>query len=163
MSLLHPTDRRLHKGDAMIIRQTRCIAIMLMLFFSVMACSTISPFNQRAYEQATSLKAEALMLMDKATNPYSEYQSEVESLRLNLEKAYQYAKGLPKNEITTRQFEILKDPGRNSLGGFLKKWEEESALSAGFVEGAAGLISDGFDTIIELESGKRKPEEISNR
>jgi len=163
LSLLHPTDRRLHKGDAMIIRQTRCIAIMLMLFFSVMACSTISPFNQRAYEQATSLKAEALMLMDKATKPYSEYRSEVESLRLNLEKAYQYAKGLPKNEITAKQWEILKDPERHSLGGFLKRWEKTSQVSANFIKAAKELISDGFDTIIELESGKRKPEEISNR
>lgn len=147
----------------MTIRQTRCIAVTLTFFLFALACSTISPFNQKAYEQATSLKAEALTLMDKAVKPFSDYRQEAELLRLNLEKAYEYVRGLPKNEITTKQFEILKDPGRNSLGGFLKLWEERTTLSAGFVEGAKELVRDGFDTIIELESGKRKASENTNQ
>jgi hypothetical protein len=144
----------------MTMRHLRLGGISLIFCLFLMACTTISPFNQKAYEQATSLKAESSALMDKATKPFSECRSEVESLRLNLEKAYEYAKGLPKNEITTKQWEILKAPDGHLLGGFLKRWEEKSELSDAFIKAAKELISDGFDMIIELESGKRKPSEV---
>ena len=123
------------------------------------SCTSISPFTPKAYEQATSLKAEALVIMDKATQPFSDNKQTVEALKLNLEKAYEYAKGIPKNEETTNQWAIIKDPSRNSLGGFLARWENKQTLSKDFIQEAKGLVSDGFDTIIELESGKRKPSE----
>lgn len=119
-------------------------------------CSTISPFSQKAYEQATSLKVEALATMDKATDPFSSHQQAVEILKLNIEKAYEYAKGRPQNEDTTKQWAIIKDPSRNSLGGFLKRWEDKQTLTHAFIQEAKGLVSDGFDTVIELESGKHK-------
>jgi len=97
--------------------------------------------------------------MDKATQPFSDNKQTVEALKLNLEKAYEYAKGIPKNEETTNQWAIIKDPSRNSLGGFLARWENKQTLSKDFIQEAKGLVSDGFDTIIELESGKRKPSE----
>jgi hypothetical protein len=120
-------------------------------------CSTIAPLSQKAYEQATSLKVEALATMDKAIEPFSHQKQEVEALKLNVEKAYEYAKGRPQNEETTRQWAIIKDPARNSLGGFLKRWEDSQTLTKEFIQEAKGLVSDGFDTVIELESGKRKP------
>jgi outer membrane murein-binding lipoprotein Lpp len=120
-------------------------------------CLIIAPFSQKAYEQATSLKVEAVATMDKATEPFSTHKQEVETLKLNVEKAYEYAKGRPKNEETTKQWAIIKDPSRNSLGGFLKRWENSRTLKKDFIEEAKGLVSDGFDTVIELESGKRKP------
>ena len=61
------------------------------------SCTTISPFNQKAYEQATSLKVEALALMDKAITPYATQKQSVDALKLNMEKAYEYVKGLPQN------------------------------------------------------------------
>lgn len=120
-------------------------------------CSTISPFSDKAYEQATSLKVEALATMSKATQPFSSQKEAVETLTLNLEKAYEYAKGRPKNAEVTAQWKIIRDPSRNSLGGFLKRWEKDSTLKKDFIQEAKGVVSDGFDTVIELESGKRKP------
>ncbi len=119
-------------------------------------CSTISPFSQKAYEQATTLKVDALSTMNKATEPFASQKQNVEILKLNLEKAYEYAKGRPKNRETTDQWALIKNPSFNSLGGFLRRWEEKSTLQKDFIEEAKGLISDGFDTVIELESGKRK-------
>ena len=116
----------------------------------------ISPFSQTAYRQATSLKVESLELMNEATTPYEEHEQDVEELRTEVEKAYEYAKGLPNNEVTTRQWDILKDPGRNLLGGFLERWRERSTLSRAFVDEAKALVADAFDTIIGLESGKIK-------
>ncbi|QIZ53289.1 hypothetical protein FGI21_10135 [Dickeya zeae] len=119
-------------------------------------CSTISPFNQQAYEQSVNIKVEALNLMGKAVEPFENNKEEVKALKLDIEKAYEYAKGLPKNQVVSKQWAIIKDPNRNSLGGFLKRWESQKTLSAVFINDAKGIVSDGLDTVIELESGKRK-------
>lgn len=117
-------------------------------------------FSEQAYQQAVSLKVESLDLMDKATENFSAHQTAVEQLQTDLQKAYQYAQGRPKNETTTRQWEILIDPEGNLLGGFLARWEEKGNMSEVFIEENKKIISDAFDTIIELESGKRKPSEL---
>ncbi len=120
----------------------------------------ISSFNPVAYEQATSLKVDALALMERATEPYADHSAAVDSLTVRLAKAYEFANGRPKNDVSARQWHILIDPGRNLLGGFLARWKKESKLSPTFVTEARGLVSDAFDTIIGLESGKIKPDEV---
>lgn len=117
-------------------------------------------FSERAYQQAVSLKVESLELMDQATGNYSNHQQQVEQLKTELQKAYQYAQGRPNNETTTRQWEILIDPERNLLGGFLARWEQEGTMSQVFIDENKKIIADAFDTIIELESGKMKPSDL---
>lgn len=137
-----------------------CLALIFLLVIGFSSCTSISIFNETAYEQATSLKVEALILMDKATEPFDSHLRQVESLAASVEKAYEFAKGRPKNEISAKQWEILKDPDRNLLGGFLKRWKEESTLSRVFVNEAKLLVRDAFDTIIGLEGGKIKPRDV---
>ena len=95
--------------------------------------------------------------MDKATEPFANHQKDVDALMMKVDKAYEYAKGRPNNSDSTKQWAIIKDPSRNSLGGFLKRWEEKSTLSKTFITEAKGLVSDGFNTVIGLEGGKLKP------
>jgi hypothetical protein len=130
-------------------------SILLFLYYFI-GCTTSAIFNQRAYEQDVSTKVDALALMDKADQPYIQHADEIGQLELNIEKAYQYAKGLPNNDETVAQWEIIKDTTKNSLFGFLKRWKEENKLNRAFIEGAKKNVSDGFDQVIELESGKRK-------
>lgn len=131
--------------------------LSLIVAITIAGCTNLQAlYNEKAYAQAVSLKIEALDLMDKATDPYEEHQESVDSLKKELSKAYEYAKGRPSNQESTRQWELMKDPERNLLGGFLHRWEQEGTLSTGFIDEAKELISDAFDTIIELESGKRK-------
>lgn len=131
-----------------------------LLTIAVVSCSSISQFSQTAYNQAVSLKVESLSLMSYATEDYLDYNDEVEYLKKELNKAYEFAKGRPDNEISTKQWEILIDENRSLLGGFLKRWEEEGSLSETFVIEARLLVSDAFDTIIGLESGKIKPADL---
>jgi hypothetical protein len=133
----------------------------LVLVISILAaCSNlIAVYSQTAYEQATSIKAESLVLMNKAMEPYSQHAQEVAALKLNVDKAYEYAKGRPRNEISTEQWAKMKDPNTNLLGGFLKRWEEQGRLSPVFVKEAETQIAKAFDQIIELESGKNKAHE----
>ncbi len=121
---------------------------------------TISTFSPIAYEQATSLKVDALGLLDRATEPYGDHRVAAESLTVRLAKAYEFAKGRPRNDLSARQWQILIDPVRNLLGGFLARWKKESKLSAAFVAEAKELVSDAFDTIIGLESGKIQPDQV---
>jgi len=138
-------------------RYLRSLLVLSLLVLTACAAN-VSPFSPRAYEQATSLKVEALAIMGKATDPYSKHKAEVEALRLELDKAYEYARGRPKNDHSTAQWKFLRDPDRNLLGGFLKRWQASGQLSPVFVKEAQGLVSDAFDAIIELESGKRRAE-----
>jgi hypothetical protein len=133
------------------------ILVVSTLAAAASACSSlIAAYSQPAYEQATSIKAESLVLMSKATEPYSQHAQEVTALMLNVDKAYEYAKGRPNNEISTEQWEKMKDTNSNLLGGFLRRWKEQGQLNPAFVREAGAQIAKAFDQIIELESGKNK-------
>ncbi len=106
------------------------------------------------------MKVESLELMSFATSSYAEYEEDVTYLKTELSKAYEFALGRPNNELSAEQWEILLNEEGNLLGGFLKRWEEEDLLSEMFVTEMQMLVSDAFDTIIGLESGKIVPSEI---
>lgn len=152
------TDR----GPSSPLRSRRFfLATLLLVGLSLTACGpTISEFSARAYEQTTSLKVESLTLMEKATEPYADHASAVESLRTELRKAREFAEGRPNNQISARQWQILIDPDRDLLGGFLRDWKTQSSFSEAFVTEKKKQIAKAFDTIIELESGKRAPGEV---
>lgn len=135
-----------------------------LLFFAAVAISgctpSISQFSETAYQQAVQLKVKSLLLADQTAEPYTDHADKAEILRQDLQTAYEYAKGRPDNELSTQQWEIMIDPERNLMGGLLARWAEEGTLSPVFVQELRGVISDAFDTIIGLESGKIKPEEV---
>jgi outer membrane murein-binding lipoprotein Lpp len=124
-------------------------------------CSLIAHYDQVAYEHATSAKVDTLALMDKATGSYDDHQKEVEALVLELSKAYEYDRGRALNKLTVAQWDILRDPNRNLVGGFLKLWKAKGSLSATFIAEKKQQVSDAFDQIIALESGKPKPAKAS--
>jgi hypothetical protein len=151
------------QGGIMRFNRSKYQLTVPILFYAliVFGCATlISQFDQMAYENAVNLKVEALRIMDKAVGPYSEHEEKIEEIILKVEKAYEYAKGLPKNEISTRQWQILKDPERNLWGGFIKRWKENSTLGEVYIQEKKKQVSEAFDYIIGLESGKIKPSEI---
>jgi len=132
----------------------------LTLSLTIWSCASISVFSPEAYKQAVDLKVESLELMSFATMPYADYEEEIIYLNTELDKAFEFSKGRPDNEISTGQWRILIDEEGNLLGGFLKRWETEGSLSEMFVTEMQILVSDAFDTIIGLESGKIDPSEF---
>jgi len=134
--------------------QVAWVRLLFLLTFA--ACSTISTYDQTAYLQAVNTKVDALALMAKAVEPYMNHRNEVAEFLIELDKAYEYERGRPLNTNTIRQWDILRDPNRDSLGGFLKEWKEEGKLLPVYVERKKAQISTGFDQIIQLESGKIK-------
>lgn len=124
--------------------------------------SSIALYSPVAYEQAVSLKVDALALMDKATESYADHQAGVEALLHQILIAQEYAKGRPKNEISVRQWEILMDPGKGLLGDVLARWKAEGSLNSVYLTEKKPYIAAAFDQIIGLESGKVKPSSISD-
>jgi uncharacterized membrane protein len=133
---------------------------LLTFFISVFGCATISQFDQYAYVQTTSLKVDALGLMDLAIDDYSEHADEVAELKANLQKIYEYEKNRPKNEITVKMWEKLLDRDGHLIGGFLAKWENQGKQSQVFITEAKKIIGPAFDQIAQLESKKIKPSEL---
>lgn len=137
----------------------RCV-----IAFSVCAilagCTLVARYDRAAYEHATSAKVDTLALMQKATGSYSDHEKEVEALVLQLDKAYEYDRGRQLNTITVAQWEVLRDPNRNLVGGFLKMWKAKGALNAAFVAEKKRQVADAFDQIIQLESGKPRPTKV---
>ena len=142
-----------------LINYRRSVPWLILLTLLFGGCfSLIAKYDNIAYQQATSLKVESLALMDKAVEDYTKHENEVNELKLKVEKAYEYAKVRPKNELNTQQWEDVKDPNKNLLGGFIKRWKEKGQFSALFVNEAKGNVSKAYDQIIGLESGLIKSE-----
>lgn len=123
-------------------------------------CATISNFDQQAYIYTTSVKVDALNVMDLATNDFAAHSKEVKELQTQLQKIYEYEKNRPKNEITLKQWDILLDPEGHLLGGYLNRWETQKTLSKTFVTEAKKLVDKAFDQIAGLESKKIKASDI---
>ena len=102
---------------------TRVITVMFAFLF-YLGCNYIAPYNQHAYEQTTSLKVEALSLVAMANEPYSDHEKEIERFKLRMLKAYEYARGIPKNLEAADQWTILINPEGRSMFGFLDFWKK---------------------------------------
>ncbi len=134
------------------------------LFFFVAGCAPlIGPYSPTAYQNATSLKATTLALMDKAKEPYASHQKDVESLLVEVEKAYEFVNGIPSNSISAKQWQILKKPDGDLLGKFVVRWKERSTLSQPFIDEFNGLVGAAFDEIICLEANKKEATKCTER
>jgi hypothetical protein len=131
--------------------------LFLFLFLSLFGCAPVSDFNQLALDQSLSIKSDALNLISKAAENYSAHLVEINSLKLNVENAYQYSKTIPNNKETISQWEIIRDPNRSSLFGLLERWKNKTTLSDAFISEVKILIASDFNTIIDFENNKRKP------
>ena len=139
----------------------RSPSVVVFLCLLASCAPLIGPYSPTAYQNATSLKATTLDLMDKATEPYSKHQKEIESTSVEIDKAYEYVNGVPSNSISAKQWFILKDPNGDLLGTFFKRWKEAEtkqppALSPTYVNEFKGQVSDAFDEIICLEANKKE-------
>ena len=54
------------------------------------------------------------------------------------------------------QWDLIRDPTRNTFAGFIKLWKSRGTLGAIYVTEKKKQVALAFDQIIELESGKIK-------
>jgi hypothetical protein len=113
-------------------------------------------YDQVAYEKAINLKVDALLLMDKATQPYDSCKIGILAFKREFNVAWEYVKGLPDYSEVVKQYDLIGDSQKNLLYGFLARWESKGQLNSEFIKSAKGIVSDAFDMVIGLESGLKK-------
>jgi len=138
-------------------RRVLRVFLLLLAGFGFGGCSTISTHDRIAYEKATSAKAAALSVMDKATASFASKESIVTPLLLEVDQAYEYDRGRALNSITVRQWEILRARDGHLFGGFLRRWQERGSLRPAYITEKKKDVAEAFDQIIQLERGKRLP------
>ena len=103
-------------AEKIIIKTKGLMVLFFILLFSSCA-TTISSFDQQAYIQTTSVKVDALNLMDSAKEDgYNNHIQAFQALQTNLKKIYEYEKNRPKNEITIKLWDKLLDKNGHLLG-----------------------------------------------
>lgn len=136
----------------------------LFLFLLILCFSNCSPlisrYNEYVYQQTTSLKVDALKVMDMAADSFSLHKAEITELQTRIDKVYEYELHRPNNKITLEMWETLRDPKKNLLGGYIAYWQEHHKLNSAYIQEARKQVGDAFDKIAELESGKIKEKDL---
>jgi hypothetical protein len=146
------------------LNKFRFITFLTLITFLSTCTPLIGPHSPIAYQNATSLKAETLALIEKATEPYDAHKSEVEQLFVEVNKAHEFVKGVPSNSISARQWEILVKPDGDLMGKFFSRWatSESKTLTPIYIGEFKHIISDAFDEIICLEANKKEAKQCNN-
>ena len=138
------------------------VSVVLLLSGCKPLITTYDPYS---YTQLSTVKVDVLNVMSKATDEYSKHESEVEAVKVEVQKAYEYDTHKPKNEVMTEMWKFLQDrllsdelegiAGHQFKKGFFNKWKAENKQSQVFVDQASTqIIGPMFDLIMELESKK---------
>jgi hypothetical protein len=114
----------------------------------------VAMYSPAAYDAAVSLKVDTRTLVLKSGEPFPHHRDAVRELAVRMEKAYEYARGIPDNELAAGQWEIMRDPARGLAGGLFREWEEQGTLAPAYAAEKSRQIDRAFDQIIGLESRK---------
>jgi hypothetical protein len=133
----------------------RATIIGMLALAALLSCvPRVAWYSPTAYTNTVDLKVETRNLVLKGVDPFEKHADEIDKLNVKIEKAYEYAKGIPDNEITTKQWEVLRDPERNLVGGFFKMWKEKGTLGESYIVDKAKQIDLAYDQILGLEVNK---------
>jgi len=133
------------------------LALLSALLLLLVGCgSLIADYSLDAYKNATTLKAETAALIDKSNEPYDNHANAVDDLTTKINAAYEFAAGLPSNQISAAQWQILRDPNGKLYGGFLRRWRT-GPLSTAYRADKKRQINRAYDYIICLEANKKEP------
>ena len=135
----------------------RRLAIIL-LSALVCACVSLPGYDQKAYENATTLKAHTLALVEKsgALDSYMKNEDAVDDLLVSLSAAYEYANGIEHNNESAKNWRSLMGDERSLVNGWLETWRQQTRITQAGVAENSILIGEAFDTIICLEANKRR-------
>lgn len=132
-------------------------AVLCVLFFLPNNCSLLKPkYDPVAHQYAVNIQKEALALMDRAKEPFSLHREAIYRLMTRVEKAYEYARLLYRNDKVTRVWDVLRSTEANRLGQFMLEWEKEGILPALYIEDTKKMVMENFKKLVELEEGKKK-------
>ncbi|HWB24804.1 MAG TPA: hypothetical protein VG738_04960 [Chitinophagaceae bacterium] len=137
-----------------------CLVCLFAIPFFVSSCKTISVYDDTTFVNTSTLKAQAVVLMDHATENYSQYADKVDAILIDAQKLYAMQKAREKNQVTIAQWQKLMAPDpvtkQSVLPGFFALWKKKKTLQQDFIDDAKTQVSDAFDEILKLEGAKLK-------
>lgn len=142
--------------------QIRNIMVSIVILTNAVVLSScnsiIAEYSLQAYTNATSLKARSLALVDLSEGPYLPHVDVANTLMADINAAFEFANGLPNNQIAARQWDLIRDKERNLVGGYVEFWKTQSpsGVSDFFRNEAKTGIARAFDYVICLEVNKRE-------
>lgn len=110
-------------------------------------------FDQKALDNVTMLAQKLPALMEKATKPYKDSESEATVLLKSISDAQAYAAGIKKNKEIAEQWRILRD---DLVQPYLNRWKEKGKLDKDFVAPAVKQVKDALASIERAEKAKKK-------
>ncbi|HSG97452.1 MAG TPA: hypothetical protein VLA11_05635 [Woeseiaceae bacterium] len=130
------------------------------ILLSALACACVSlpGYDQTAYENATSLKARTLALVEKSgeDNSYAKNEDAIDDLQVSLNAAFEYANGVEHNNESAKNWRNLIGDEGSLVNGWLATWRQQKNITQAGVTENSILIGEAFDTIICLEANKRR-------
>lgn len=141
----------------MLLRKLVFIFYTIVLCLTVVSCTSfqLAGYDQKAYENATTLKPQTLALVTKSgtSDSYSTNTEKLDALFIQLESAFEYANGVNhNNEAASNWRDLIND----ILENWHDVWKENQQLSPSAASEIGGQIRQAFDTIICLEANKRQ-------
>ena len=103
------------------------------LFLNIGCGNTISLFDEHAYTQATSTKVDAMNVMDLANESYKLHKKDISDLTTEIDKIYEYERNRNNNAKTIALWNDIRDTTKESLYGFLRRWENKDVLGKVFI------------------------------
>lgn len=132
------------------------LLILAAVLFS--GCSILKKkarFNPEGLEFANRIMVKATQVMRQAEASFFYYRDDVHLLMTEVEKAYEYARTQKNNEAVKDAWNLIRDPTKERLGGFMVLWEREDRLDGVTIELYVQWIEADLNTIIELENAKK--------
>lgn len=143
------------------------IRIPALLLACLLVLPSCTSFNQASLDEMQRLKTKTVDLVDKATEPFADHQTEVAGLTKELNDAYKADLARTNNAAVIKQWEVLtvvnpNAPENGIVPRFFALWEKQGKISATSINGRNGRpgekarISKAFDLLSATESAKKK-------
>ena len=133
------------------MKKLKQISITIIL---IVMSACVSNYSTIAYENAVRGKQEFLKVADMATQSYSMHKAKIDSIKIDLEKSYQFEQQREKNQATIWQWKILMGK-KGIVYDFFNVWKEQDSVSKAFIKLRKKNAEKSFDEIIKLEQAKQ--------
>jgi len=136
----------------------RTNALLLLTTLLIAACIPLAGYDQQAYQNATSLKAATIAMVEKSSedDSFAANGAAVEDLLVRLSAAYEYANGVEHNNEAAKNWDDLIGDDDSMVKGWISNWRAGGSISPALLPEIKMQIAEGFDTIICLEANKRQ-------
>jgi len=115
----------------------------------LMSCSPV--YSPYIFDQTADLKSQSLIILSKANEPYSKYETKIDLLQNDMASIVQQEKMRKHNKTKVKQWTLLMAPKGFLLNGTLEKWKKDTIMSETFIDLQRKLVGEAFDLLQESE------------